>query len=250
MPNKLTQAEFIERATKVHNGKYSYEKTVYNGSFKYVTITCPIHGDFQQKAYYHLLGVGCKSCTYLKDKANSVDGICDVRNTKRNRRAYDLWYGMLERCKKLHAYRDCSVCEEWKTFSNFKKWHDENYIKGYALDKDLFSNGEKVYSPNTCCYIPARLNSMLSFSKKSMNGLPVGVRLLDTKSIKYTSSVLIDGKMSYLGTFDTKEEAFRAYKIKKEEVVKSEAESLYADNLITKRVYDRLMKFEVKCDIL
>ena len=28
MPKKLTQEEFVERATKVHNGKYDYSKVV------------------------------------------------------------------------------------------------------------------------------------------------------------------------------------------------------------------------------
>ena len=53
---------FIEKANKVHNNKYTYEKTVYTGCRNHVTITCPDHGDFDQVAYYHTFGHGCKAC--------------------------------------------------------------------------------------------------------------------------------------------------------------------------------------------
>lgn len=69
MSKKLTQKEFIERATLVHKGKYSYEKTIYTTSQRKVIITCPIHGDFEQKAYVHLQGHGCPEC------AGSITGL-------------------------------------------------------------------------------------------------------------------------------------------------------------------------------
>ena len=56
--------------------------------------------------------------------------------------AYKTWTGIIDRCyrpgheEKFKAYADCSVCEEWKYFSNFKKWFDENYIEGFDIDKD------------------------------------------------------------------------------------------------------------------
>ena len=48
----------------------------------------------------------------------------------------------------------CSVCEEWKHFSNFKKWFDENYIEGFDIDKDILIKGNKVYSPEACSFVP------------------------------------------------------------------------------------------------
>lgn len=59
---KHSQEEFIRMANEVHNGKYSYEKTVYQGTTKDVVITCPIHGDFEQNAGVHLQGHGCPDC--------------------------------------------------------------------------------------------------------------------------------------------------------------------------------------------
>lgn len=59
---KKTTEWFIEKAREMHGYRYDYSKTIYNGCNKYVTITCPIHGDFQQIASYHINGNGCQKC--------------------------------------------------------------------------------------------------------------------------------------------------------------------------------------------
>lgn len=53
---------YKNKATEIHENKYSYDNLVYNGSDNKVTITCPIHGDFEQQASAHLSGAGCKKC--------------------------------------------------------------------------------------------------------------------------------------------------------------------------------------------
>ena len=60
--NKLTNEEFIEICKQKHNNKYDYSKTNYINSQTKITITCPIHGDFEQKAYAHKHGQGCPKC--------------------------------------------------------------------------------------------------------------------------------------------------------------------------------------------
>ena len=56
--------EFKNKAEKLHNSKYSYEKNNVNeiNSQDYIIITCPIHGEFKQKAYAHLKGQSCQKC--------------------------------------------------------------------------------------------------------------------------------------------------------------------------------------------
>ena len=47
---------------------------------------------------------------------------------------------MLERCYKnggIRGYEDCSVCEQWHKLSNYREFFDENYIEGFAIDKDF-----------------------------------------------------------------------------------------------------------------
>jgi len=90
------KTDFVNRATIVHKGKYTYGKSIYTKSVNKVTITCPIHGDFDQVALSHLRGRGCPKC-----KADS-------------RRITNF----VERCKKTHGdrydyslvdYKDCRL---------------------------------------------------------------------------------------------------------------------------------------------
>ena len=62
----LTKNEFIEKACKVHGGKYDYSKVVYEKSNKKVCIICPEHGEFWQTPNSHLNGHGCPKCKKWK----------------------------------------------------------------------------------------------------------------------------------------------------------------------------------------
>jgi len=60
----MSQEEFINRANKIHNGKFDYSKVVYVNSIKKVCIICPSHGEFYQKPAIHLKTRGCPQCRY------------------------------------------------------------------------------------------------------------------------------------------------------------------------------------------
>lgn len=60
--HKYSTEEFVELANKVHSFKYQYNNTQYVNSQSKVTITCPLHGDFEQVAYHHINGSGCPTC--------------------------------------------------------------------------------------------------------------------------------------------------------------------------------------------
>ena len=62
---KYTIEQFVELAKKKHFNKYNYSKTIYSGNKNNIIITCPIHGDFSQRAGSHLRGSGCPECTGL-----------------------------------------------------------------------------------------------------------------------------------------------------------------------------------------
>lgn len=68
-----TTEQFIKEAQTIHEGKYTYEHTVYSTSSEPIIITCPTHGDFSQIATEHLQGHGCPKC---KGEA------CSIRQTK------------------------------------------------------------------------------------------------------------------------------------------------------------------------
>jgi len=57
-----TRESFIKRAKYVHNNKYDYNSSKYNGSREKIEIICPSHGSFWQRPCDHLIGKGCKKC--------------------------------------------------------------------------------------------------------------------------------------------------------------------------------------------
>lgn len=156
---------------------------------------------------------------------------------------------MLERCydQKYHqkepTYIGCSVCGEWKYFSNFKRWFDENYIEGYQLDKDILVKGNKIYSPETCCFVPQEINYLLINRRLHRGTEPLGV---DRKGNSYRAFFHQNKRKIHLGSFSTPEAAFLAYKKAKEQYVKGLAEKYHAEGKITERVYIALCNYRVE----
>lgn len=66
MAKLKTNEQFIKECTEVHGNKYDYSETFYTGAHNVITIICPIHGSFQQKAYSHVQGCGCLECAGIK----------------------------------------------------------------------------------------------------------------------------------------------------------------------------------------
>jgi len=62
MPRTLTTEEFIAKAKSIHGDKCDYSKVQYVSSHSKVTIICPDHGPFEQRATGHLYGYGCPDC--------------------------------------------------------------------------------------------------------------------------------------------------------------------------------------------
>ncbi len=63
---KLTLNEFIEKANKVHKGKYDYSLVVYINNSTRVEIVCPLHSTFKQTPGSHLFKTGCPGCSNNK----------------------------------------------------------------------------------------------------------------------------------------------------------------------------------------
>ena len=165
---------------------------------------------------------------------------------------------MLQRCyddkhrEKYIAYSDCSVCDEWLLFSNFLKWFletENSTIYRYNLDKDILVKNNRVYSPQTCCFVPNEINVLFTKRRLHRGRFPIGVRKA-TKSKNFEASISLqttEGKKNkYLGTFATPEEAFYAYKEAKETYIKEVATKYYNDGKIAKNVYEALMNYKVE----
>jgi len=166
---------------------------------------------------------------------------------------YSLWTSMLSRCynknfhKKCITYIECNVCEEWLNFQNFAKWFDENYyeITGEEihLDKDILFKGNKIYSPETCVFVPKKINILFNKRQNKRGNYPIGVAFRKDIHI-YMSYIKINNKTKNLGYYNTPEEAFQAYKTAKENHIKQVADE-YKDK-IPQRLYDAMYRYKVE----
>ena len=129
---------------------------------------------------------------------------------------YTRWKEMIRRCYsekfKLAkpTYEGCSVCDEWLTFSNFRKWMKTQDWEGKELDKDLIIAGNKIYGPDRCVFVSVNLNRLLTDNAASRGDHPLGVRF-HKSTMKYIADCNIDGKAKYLGLYNTAKQAEYAY---------------------------------------
>ena len=170
--------------------------------------------------------------------------------------SYICWTGMLERCysakyqEKNQTYKGCSVCDEWLNYPNFKKWYEANYYKienkTSQLDKDILVKGNKIYSPDTCVFVPNFINKLFTKRQNDRGKLPIGVYYKKANK-KYVAqlSVFKDGKKTRkcLGYFTTANEAFEVYKQNKEDYIKEIADN-YKDKIPAK-LYEAMYAYKV-----
>jgi len=188
------------------------------------------------------------SIGYLGEGIYNNNGI-----VKPYKKQYDTWHRMLQRCYDENyqdtrpTYIGCTVCEEWHNFQNFAKWYDENFYEiedhRMELDKDILFKGNKVYSPETCVFVPNRINSLFIKSNASRGEFPIGVSFVKKRST-YVASCCDNGKGKKLGEYDSPELAFEIYKDYKEKLIKRIAEEY--KNIIPYKLYDALYKYEVE----
>ena len=164
---------------------------------------------------------------------------------------YTTWANMLKRCyseKDLvdnPSYRDKSVCEQWLIYENFYSWCKQVVHKefGWQLDKDLLVKGNKVYSPETCVFLPPRINGVILRCDKSRGDLPIGIHF-DKSRLKYKVTCQNEFDKQYQKRFHSLEDAWLCYKTEKERVIKVIAEK-YKDE-IDPRAYQALINYTVE----
>lgn len=194
----------------------------------------------------------------MRLKKNKIHGVAindyegSMKEDGKDIRSYQTWKGMLKRCydenfvKKRKASDIAKVCDEWLYFSNFKKWFDDNYRwdlhnKGIRLelDKDLLSDGIKIYSPSTCVFLPNNVNSFIMRQYSSNTSGYRGVAWNKQKK-KWVAGIIdfYTKKRRNLGVFYDIIDASNAYMLARRqeaEKVKLYMKSLgYPDNIVDK----------------
>jgi hypothetical protein len=206
---------------------------------------CFIDGQVKNPYYPTVYGVGMIGQKY-PSKIN-----------KKPTKEYDAWKGMLRRCysnetqERCPTYKDVSVCEEWLLYENFYEWlhEQENFEQWYdnerwAVDKDILIKGNKIYSPDTCCLVPQNVNSLFARVNANRGDFPIGV-VKHYKNFQASCNNPLIIKQVTIGTYNTPEKAFYAYKEYKENLIKQIAEKEYNKGNITQQCYNAMINYEV-----
>ena len=116
---KLTNDELLERFTKIHQDKYSYDfDSIENGKIK---IFCKKHGYFIQRIHDHLYGTGCPKCGIEKVseiRREKLDNLI-LRSNEVHNYKYD--YSLIKNSKNMNEYITiiCPIHGEFRTMFNY-----------------------------------------------------------------------------------------------------------------------------------
>ncbi len=97
--------DFIAQANIIHDHKYNYDKFIYSNNRTPSTITCPVHGDFEQDPSNHLSGKGCRKCSFKRISEK-------LRELGENNMSYAVWGVKGKKSKRFESYKVyITVCE-------------------------------------------------------------------------------------------------------------------------------------------
>jgi len=252
----------IKRIGEINYNKYGSKMTIveYNS---YNNITVEFDNGYKTKSGYGVFKKGNIKSPYDKSVCNIGyigEGKYKINNTNgKHSNEYSKWAYMFTRCYNENerennpTYKNAIICDEWHCYQSFAKWYEENYYQVenelMVLDKDILYKGNKVYSPETCIFVPERINVLFVKNDARRGDYPIGVSWYKESS-KYMSnySKIEGGKkvQKYLGLYTSSKKAFEVYKQNKEKYIKEVAEE-YKNN-IPKKLYDALYKYEVEID--
>lgn len=178
------------------------------------------------------------------------DKMYPTKANGKDTKEYSLWHRLLERCydpkfqAKNPTYLGCQAGQNFKNYSYFYRWCQSQIGFGqraFHLDKDLLLKGNKIYSEDTCLFVPKELNSLLTSTRAIRGSLPVGVCAHQGKFQAQCNTNNTSSR--HIGIFKTPEEAFNAYKEAKEAFIKLQAEKWKP--YIDPRAYATLMAYTV-----
>lgn len=146
---------------------------------------------------------------------------------------YITWVSMIERCyspkmlDKNPTYKGTTVCDEWRYYSKFEEWAKSRYVDGYSLDKDIIDSTSRIYSPFTCAFVPAVVNSCI-LDKITNTEYPLGVsyfkkdkNMVSERTKPYRTTISKFCKVHHIGLYSTIEEAHLHWQTHKVEYLKN-----------------------------
>lgn len=161
---------------------------------------------------------------------------------------YSRWKSMMHRTAdhelypfiSAESYEFAEVDTPWVFFSNFSQWAKNKYRPGYHLDKDLLVEGNTLYSPDTCCFLPPRINSAFKPNSK-VSPIGRGVRMKTSLGgCIYYEAYTADFatvKWKSLGCYKTVEDAHKTWQLSRIANLNSCIEYLYDLDFQDERVF-------------
>ena len=253
--NIVKKKEILDRTGEISYSKVSGEEMkiikyintkkvvikFYSGFVTTKSYRAFIDGEIRNPYYKSIYGVG-----YLGE------GKYKINKNGKVTKCYKTFSHMIDRCynmesyDKQHTYANCTVCDEWHNYQNFAKWYENNFYQIpnelMCIDKDILIKGNKIYSPETCVFVPKNINSL--FTKRDADRGECVIGVTQDKSGSYKAQYNVDGKITYLGAYHSEEKAFNIYKIKKEKLIKNIADEY--KKYIPENLYDAMYKYIVE----
>lgn len=158
-------------------------------------------------------------------------------------RSYKLWQSMRHRLMDREEYKDVTMCAEWETYEGFLEWFNSSEFSNcrdelgnfYFLDKDVLGGQRRLYSPETCAFIPQQLNNMF---KRKISSMKAGVQYLSGKAKPYRAYINYNRKHIHLGYYLTEDEAHSKFLEARKECLKNFIE--VHSGRLDERVVDRI----------
>lgn len=196
-------------------------------------------------------GVGINDADYVTEKKETIGYV----NGKQKQKLvwicpyYRAWMSMLSRCystkyqERNPTYKGCSVSDDWLTFSVFKNWMDAQDWEGRQLDKDLLSEGNKVYSPDTCVFVTPMVNNFTIDRGAARGEWLIGV-YWNKGAGKFVARCNnpLTKKQEHLGLFNSELEAHEAWRKRKLELA-YELADIQTDERVAKALIDRYTNY-------
>lgn len=143
---RIKKDDFIKRANLIHNNKFDYSKVEYLNNNCFISVICPIHGDFSQKLNWHLNGNGCSKCKKSKGEIK-ISKILDELNinyieqykfndclsSKKRCLSFDFYLSSLNLCIEyngLQHYKPVDIFGGLKRYN--EQIHNDNIKKEYC----------------------------------------------------------------------------------------------------------------------
>lgn len=163
---------------------------------------------------------------------------------------YSYYYSMITRAtnpkykERFPTYKDVVVEGKISEYNYFVEWSRQQKGFGnldWVLDKDILVPHNKIYSEDTCVFVPNIVNSFFTFIKTSnCNEYPYGVSWCESEKKFKVYCAQLNGKNKTLGRFNTPEEAAQAYRAFKNNLAVELAKKYESqlDERVTKALYN------------